>query len=106
MDWQGLAGATQALTCTAALSCVSNKLTVAYPLELVCALAALSVAAPWFTVKFTFTLLRGVPSLRARAVTGMLTVAPCATQRMGLRTPMSEDVSVELRVALTDRAGE
>src|ERR1700733_4432646 len=91
-----------AVTWTSATIPETVKVTVAYPVELVCALAALSVPDPLTTVKFTFALFCGVPLLTARAVSGMPTVAPWAIQRYGVDTPMSDAVSVALSVALTD----
>jgi hypothetical protein len=77
MIWQGaLAGATQAFTFTSAENCPAVNVTEAYPLELVCALAALTLAAPLITAKFTLTLFCGAPLLTTRAVSGRLTVAP------------------------------
>lgn len=69
------------LTCTDAASCATIKLTVAYPLELVCALAALSAAEPLTTVKFTPALLCGMPLLRTRTVSGMAALAPWEIHR-------------------------
>ena len=57
---------------------------------------------PLTTVKFTLTLLWGAPLLRTRAVSGTPTVAPWATERYGVDTPMSEADSVALSVALTN----
>src|ERR1700674_104085 len=105
MAWQGaFPGATQALTCTSAAICATVSVTVAYPLELLCALTALSVPEPLTTVKFTLLLFCGVPLLSTRAVSGMLAVAPWAIQRYGVETPMSEIDSIAFRVALTDFA--
>jgi hypothetical protein len=82
MIWQGaFPGATQALIFNSVASCAAVNVTVAYPLELVCALAALRLAEPLTTAKFTLTLFCGAPLLRTRAVSGRLTVAPCAIQR-------------------------
>ena len=78
------------------------NVTVAYPLELVCALGALSVPEPATTVKFTAALACGMPLLKTRAVSGMVVLAPAAIHKYGVETPMSEADSVALRVALTD----
>lgn len=82
MVWHGaFAGAAQALTCTKAAICVTVNVTMAYPLEPVCALPALSVPEPLTTLKFTVTLFCGAPLLKTRAVSGTPIVAPWAIQR-------------------------
>ena len=55
--------------------------------------------------KFTCLPLWGAPRLTRRAVSGTLSDAPAAIQRLGVVTPMSKEVEVALSVDPTDCAG-
>ena len=72
---------------------------------MVVALAALSDPVPWFTTKFMIAPLCGAPLLTTRAVNGMLTLAPCATHRYGVVTPMPDAGEIATSVVATDCVG-
>src|SRR5258708_2200053 len=104
--WQGLfPGATQTLTCTAAVKFDRVSVTDAYPLLFVTALGELSDPEPCMTAKFTVAPLFGTPRLTTRAVSGVLTDAPAAIQRNGVVTPISKDDDVAVSAVLAVRAG-
>ncbi len=81
-----LPGATQAFTCTSVVIGSRWRTVVACPSLAVVADAALSVALPAATEKFTVFPAWGAPLLSTRAVRGRSRLAPCA---MDCRAPMS-----------------
>src|SRR5208282_5825871 len=79
---------------------------VASPEALVPALLAESEAVPLLTEKLTVTFALGTPRSSASTVSGTAIVAPCPTQRVGIRATRSSADDVPTNVACCVCGGE